>query len=298
MNLDTKMIYTSNLLNERQLADLRHLSKECKQSDDSTPNLYFYLLEQPRALPANVTYYDLDRLVGFLSVYFFYDDAVEVGLLIHPSYRRKGIAKQLLQTIKPLLEVNHIAKLIFNNPSQKNSKWLKTLGFQYQHSEYHMTRSDLSPILMSQHALKFRTANTGDILDLCALDEACFPRKQPESIERFQNLLADRKYKVIVTLLDEVIIGKAHVRWDEKEVTFSDIAILPQYQGKGYGSTLIAHCINLALSEGKTMMNLDVETHNQKALELYKKLGFFTNNSCDYWNIPFKQLALMEPKTS
>jgi ribosomal protein S18 acetylase RimI-like enzyme len=284
------MIYTSNELSERQLLDLKGLADVCKQKDGSIPNLYFYVLEEPRALPSNITYYEGERLVGFLSAYFFYDTAVEIAILIHPDYRRKGIARQLVQAIRPLVEVNQIAKLIFTTPSERNAGWLEGLGFQFQHSEYHMIRDDPNPLLIPQNDLKFDSATIRDIPTLSALDEVCFPNKQPESVARFESVLNDRKYKVIIALLNNTRIGKAHIRWDENAVTFSDIAILPPYQGKGYGSALIAYCINLALSEGKNKMSLDVETHNQRALDLYKKLGFITENACDYWTIPLHQL--------
>ncbi len=285
------MLTTSNQLNEQQLNHLQSLVDACKKADGSAPNVYPYLLEQLRALPANVLYYEKEKMIGFLSVYFFYEDAVEVAILVHPDFRRKGIAKQLLTTIKPLLEVNHIEKLIFTNPAQKNSTWLETQGFSYQHSEYHMLRNDLNPILESRADLSFRTAQELDIPELCALDEGCFPRKQSELPERFHNLLNDRNYKIILAEINGKIIGKAHLRWEDNGATLSDIAISPQNQGKGYGSALIAQCINLALSDGKPEISLDVETHNTKALDLYKKLGFYTENACDYWKIPFGHLV-------
>ena len=94
-----------------------------------------------------------------------------------------------------------------------------------------------------------------------------------------------REYKIILAFKNNQLIGKAHLRWEKKSTTLSDIAIIPAHQGNGYGTALIAHCINHSLSEGTTLINLDVETHNLKALNLYTRLGFMIQNACDYWSI-------------
>lgn len=289
------MINTSNQLTTQQLKDLNTLTEECKKKDGSTPNLYLYLLEQPRTLPASVFYYENQKMLGFLSVYFFYDEAVEIALLIHPDFRRKGIAKQLLITMKPLLDIYNIKKLIFTTPTQQNKAWLSALGFSYQHSEYHMIRHDFSPLFQFTQNVTFREAQTEDIPTLCFLDEACFPKKQTELPERFQSVLNDRNYQIIVILHNNQLLGKAHIRWGAQNATFSDIAILPEHQGKGLGTALIAHCINTALKKDKLHISLDVETHNTKALNLYTRLGFIIQNACDYWHISMEKLGALDP---
>lgn len=284
------MISNTNQLNKRQLNDLEKLKASCKKIDGSVPNLYTYLLAQRRSLPASLLYYEKNHLLGFLGVYFFYDDAVEVALLIDPSARRRGIAKKLLQDILPLIQTNKFKKIIFSSPEHLNNQWLLALGFSYLHCEYYMKRDDLKPMLGYNQSLVFRTAKADDIPILCALDEVCFPKKQTELTERFQHLLDDRNYQIFIASQNNQIVGKAHIRWEANEAALSDIAVIPALQGKGFGTALIVHCINHALSEGIHHLCLDVETHNQRALSLYTKLGFLIENACDYWSINTDQL--------
>jgi ribosomal protein S18 acetylase RimI-like enzyme len=286
------MIISTDQLNEIQIKELEELLAVCKKTDGSTPNVYIHILTQARILPSSLLYYDKQQLIGFLSAYFFYDDAVEVGLLVQPSSRRQGIAKELIQTIKPLIEYQNLQKIIFSCPSHLNDQWLLTKGFSYLHSEFYMERDNKNPVLEYNKTLTFRTATMSDILTLCALDEVCFPNHHGNLIERFQHVLNAREHQVLVALKDNKPIGKAHLRWQDTDTTLSDIAILPAEQGKGYGTALIAHCINLALTEGKPFLNLDVETHNLKALELYTRLGFTIQNACDYWTINLDQLVV------
>ncbi|ARB92896.1 GNAT family N-acetyltransferase [Legionella longbeachae] len=284
------MLSNTNQLTEDQLKDLEQLKAICKKSDGSVPNLYTHLLTQKRNFPTILLNYENQKLIGFLSVYFFYDDAVEVSLLIHPSFRRQGMAKKLLRSILPLIKEQNFFKLIFSSPAHLNHHWLPDLGCSYMHSEYYMERNDLSPLLDYKKDLTFRTATLKDIPFLCVLDESCFFKKQAELIPRFEHILGDRNYQIILAFEDNHIVGKAHLRWQKDGATLSDIAVLPIRQGKGLGTALIAHCINFALSEGKPHLNLDVETHNQKALNLYSRLGFLTQNACDYWEIDLYQL--------
>ncbi|WP_454784740.1 GNAT family N-acetyltransferase [Legionella sp. WA2024007413] len=279
------MLSKTNQLNKDQLKDLEYLKTVCKKNDGSAPNLYTHLLMQKRNLPTLVLKYDRKKLIGFLSVFFFYEDAVEVSLMVHPKYRRKGIAKKLLHNILPLVQEQGFQKLIFSSPAHINSSWLSELGFSYLHSEYYMERRDLNPLLDYKKNLTYRTATEKDIPLLCVLDEACFFKTQAELVPRFEHILGDRTYQIILAFEDNHLVGKAHIRWENHGATLSDIAVLPIRQGKGLGTALISHCINYALSEGKPDLNLDVETHNQKALNLYTRLGFLTQNSCDYWEI-------------
>lgn len=284
------MITNTNQLNDLQLKELGALLDLCKKKDESVPNVYTHILSQTRTLPASLLYYENKQLVGFLSVYFFYEEAVEVALIVHPSWREQGIAKRLISEIIPLVESQEFQKLIFSSPSHLNDQWLLTKGFHYLHSEYYMERDDLNPLLITDHALTFRKANMNDIPVLSAIDKACFPKHHVDSVERFQHIIEGREYQILIAIQNNKPIGKAHLRWQDKGATLSDIAILPTYQGKGLGTALITHCINLALIEGKPHLNLDVETHNLKALNLYSRLGFLIQNACDYWEINTEQL--------
>jgi len=284
------MIKNYHYLNEQQLVELNQLKTLCKKIDGSTPNLYPHILANNRTFPVNYLYYEEEELVGFLSVFFFYDNAVEFAVLVHPDSRRHGIAQQLIQEAIPIVQMNGFDTVIFSSPYQLNTNWLQAQGFTKLHSEYYMERDDLNPLLEYNETLTFHEATVKDIDILCALDEVCFPKKESKPIERFQQLFTDRNYQIFVVYQNNQPIGKAHLRWEKRGATISDISILPILQGKGYGTALIAHCINYALSEGKPHLNLDVETHNKRALNLYVRLGFIVQNACDYWSIALDQL--------
>ena len=59
-----------------------------------------------------------------------------------------------------------------------------------------------------------------------------------------------------------------------KEVNIDLICVKNEYQGKGLGKSLLEFCINNCINKGFYEFFLHVATTNQKAINLYKKLGF------------------------
>ena len=45
-------------------------------------------------------------------------------------------------------------------------------------------------------------------------------------------------------------------------------------KGRGIGTKILNHIIQLVGNEGKTRIELTVDTENEKAIKLYEKIGF------------------------
>ena len=61
--------------------------------------------------------------------------------------------------------------------------------------------------------------------------------------------------------------------------------ILPDYRGKGYGRELLILAINKLKEFKVKAINLQVETENKNALNLYKSCGFKENYIMDYYRL-------------
>ncbi|MFC3909823.1 GNAT family N-acetyltransferase [Legionella dresdenensis] len=290
------MLICNRQLDEKQLKEIEALAAECQKTDGGAPAIYYHLLRQRRDSESNVLDYDdSGNLVGFLSVYFFYDDACEISLLVSPEHRRYGVASKMLRTIMPLLHTKKMASLIFSS-GLEHDKLMSLSGkaarFVYKYSEYHMQRNGYEPVIMGYPALFIREATDSDLTDLCVIDSACFDSQNATMQERFEYLLADRNYTILLALRNNKPIGKAHIRWQTDGAIFSDIAIIPQEQGKGLGGELLSYCINQSLSMGKNKITLDVETNNSNALNLYLRHGFKTATRRNFWSISTSELEL------
>lgn len=284
------MLITNHRLTDSQLSELQQLTNLCQLTDGGLPIIYYNLLATQRDTPNNVLYYEGQNLIGFLSVYFFYEKACEISLLVTPTQRRQGLARELLKTILPLLEIKKITKIIFSFPVSSQKHWLSPSFFTYFQSEYHMERNSYETVIVSNSQLNVYKAEIASIDQLCEIDKQCFNSDKIMMSKRFNFLLNDPNYTILVAEYHNKIIGKAHIRWEDNRALFSDIAILPDYQGKGLGGELLAQCINKALSLGKITLELDVETSNQSALNLYLRHGFKTTRTSDYWSISTQKI--------
>ncbi|WP_188668218.1 GNAT family N-acetyltransferase [Legionella impletisoli] len=273
------------------MLELRELQRNCKAADQHLIPIYPHILMQPRQKPSTFLYYENKRLIGFISAYFFYDNACEVALMVDPLFRKQKIATLLFASLLPFIDSESVEHVIVSSVEKAKDSWLPTWGFRYYESEYEMIRTSTEKVMLETPKLHFKKANANDISFLCNLDRLCFPDYPHDMRERLLTLLNDRNYRLVIASLNEIPVGKAHIHWmSTKSARLSDIAILPEFQAQGLGRELIAHCINYALDQKRSMLYLDVQTKNSHAIKLYTRLGFETDNMCDYWIITTKQL--------
>lgn len=277
-------------LTTKQLAELDVLCADCKQSDGNIVPLYKHIIKEDRPLACNILYYQQNKLIGFMSSFFFYEDACEISIMVAPTFRRQGIATKMMKEALPQLSLQGIKNLIFSAPHNLNANWLSANEFHYQRSEYQMERLKPTPIISTDNVFSVRPASIDDLAMLCAIDSACFSTHQPNLIMRTHQLLNDDDYKLFIAEASGSTIGKAHIHCQKRSARLTDIAILPEFQRQGYGSKLLIHCINYCLTNKLGNIYLDVEANNQHALNLYLRLGFIVINAYDFWIIPIQSL--------
>lgn len=270
----------------KQLDDLDALIARCQKTDQNTIPIYRHLIDKFHTLACNILYYDNDKLIGYLRTYFFYANACEVAVMVDPAFRRRGIARAMLNEIIPTLQIEQIKNLFFSSPKDLNQDWLSALTFTFHGSERQMQYDPQKPISVSFKPAAIRLATQKDIPILIELDDICFPNKKPDAEEVFRNLLSTNNCSIFVLTQDQRIVGKAHVFKESDRARITDIGVLPEYRGRGLASTLIKYCINHALINNKAKIVLDVELTNESALKLYDGLGFRIVNAHDYWSTP------------
>lgn len=101
--------------------------------------------------------------------------------------------------------------------------------------------------------------------------KAAFLRQQFEAQHaHYQRYYHDTRYDLI--LADDEPVGRLYVaRW-ERELRIVDIALLPEWRGRGIGTRLLQGLLAEAAAVGKTV-TIHVEMQSP-ALGLYQRLGF------------------------
>ncbi|UHA76082.1 ribosomal protein S18-alanine N-acetyltransferase [Paenibacillus sp. 481] len=119
----------------------------------------------------------------------------------------------------------------------------------------------------------FRAMDIDDIPGVMTVEHASFT--VPWSADAFRNeMLHNQNAKYIVMVCDEQIVGYAGMWTILDEAHITNIAIYPDYRGRGLGQQLLYQLMELAVYCGMVSMTLEVRVSNQAAQHLYTKFGF------------------------
>jgi [ribosomal protein S18]-alanine N-acetyltransferase len=122
-------------------------------------------------------------------------------------------------------------------------------------------------------SLLIRIMREEDIEQIVAIEQVSFAI--PWSKDAFYNELHKNQFATyLVVEDDEKIIGYCGVWIVVDEAHITNIAILPDYRGRGLGEAILTKIIDLARELGAKSMTLEVRVSNSVAQNLYRKLGF------------------------
>jgi len=91
-----------------------------------------------------------------------------------------------------------------------------------------------------------------------------------EAIENNRKATFEEKEYIYIFFENNEIVGASMVKNAEIDLLFVNI----KYQGKGYGKKILEFTINRGLEQNATGVNLNALASNEKALKLYKNIGF------------------------
>jgi ribosomal protein S18 acetylase RimI-like enzyme len=274
------LITDINTLSAKQCQEVCALYDVCVKHDGNGVSLYQHSLHEPRYHKSTVLAYDNNALVGFLRAFFFYPGMVEVALFIVPHKRKQGLARKLVQKVLPLLQSQGIVKLVFS--VVPNINFAAHLNLKYDKSEYQMTYNWQAYNAPAEFT-GVRLASMLDIKNLCLLEHLCFVNTPLTLEDYFTSLLNDNKYVLLVLEHSGSVIAKSHIIDYDEYLRFTNIGVLPQHQGLGFGRTIIAASLAYVAMRVRKPIYLDVETQNAHAVKLYADLGFIVKNSTDYY---------------
>lgn len=79
--------------------------------------------------------------------------------------------------------------------------------------------------------------------------------------------------QMLILEKNQQIIGTSWMTFDGRRIHLHHISVLPEFQNRGNGKALTKASINFAKEKGY-QIKLEVHQENQKAIEIYEKLGF------------------------
>lgn len=138
-----------------------------------------------------------------------------------------------------------------------------------------------------------RSMRSGDLARVMEIELATFT--MPWSEATFRGLLRRTDSDLFVAERDNTVIGYA-VFWsvtDQGEL--GNVAVAPQYRGKGVGTRLVEAVLERALEKGVCEVFLEVRRSNLGAQNLYKAFGFFeVGKRRNYYLEPLEDALVMK----
>ena len=230
--------------------------------------------------------YEGETLVGYLMLFPYLPNEYEVNALVHPEYRRKGVFTALLETAKQDARVNGCEAFTFviDRNSTSGKAVLNHLGATYQFSEYNLVLKK-AELFLKPDEVSIREATTEDRpLIIATLSEAF-----GDPVDVTENIYAQIDTADRVTYIGEVDgkpIGviRALLIGDDA-ASIHAFGVKAGEQGKGYGTKMLKQMVQQLFRMGRTKVELDVETENKAALEIYKRAGFAENGGYEFYMI-------------
>ncbi len=121
--------------------------------------------------------------------------------------------------------------------------------------------------------IKRLTYTMQNIFDLADIERECFG-KDAWTIGNLRGEFENEFSYLIGYVEDDKIVGYTCVRAMYEEAQVCNIAVLPNQRRKGIATKLIDEMLRLSTEKGCKICELEVNTENAPAVELYKKCGF------------------------
>lgn len=283
------MIQSTNTLNDHQLLEAKALIAVCQKYDGTFRDPYLSnMLNFDPDMPAFFLYYEKGELVGLLTIYAD-DQDVDVAILVHPNYRRQGIARALYESFEketasyPIESVTFQTERIFleNHPDfasnwglvedDETETWLGKDRRPYPLA----TISNLEVVLADR--------SYQDQISQLKFEAFSEEHESREVVDRYvAKALKDPESRLYILLKNDQVIGTCTVDLSSNTNYFYGLAIAELERGKGYGSYLAKSLVNQLIAQNDKEFQIAVEDSNVGAKRLYEKIGFVKQTQVVY----------------
>lgn len=228
--------------------------------------------------------YDGEQLVGYLMLFPYLPNEYEANALVHPDYRKQGVFTALLEAAKQDAKQNGCEAFTFviDRKSTSGKAVIDHLGAAYQFSEYNLVLKK-AELFLKPDEVSLREATDADrALIIETLSEAF-----GDPLDVTENIYEQIDTPDRVTYIGEVDgrpvgVIRALLSGDDAG-SIHAFGVKASEQGKGYGTKMLKQMVQQLFRMGRTKLELDVETENKAALEIYKRAGFAENGGYEFY---------------
>lgn len=277
-----------NGMSERQLQEVMELARICNTADRIELKLNKSMLEKrPEGAANDFLWYEEGKLAGFLALYHFVPKEAEVGGMVHPDFRRRGIFSTLTDAAVESAEEQGIPALLFVCPheSRPAQNFLKARQAAYSYSEFGMKLLEEQADEPLPPGLELRLGTSSERELMIRLDSLGFDSPEEDSVSLVDMILRNQGEDLPYIAYSDrnEAVGRINIHIRDGNAHFFGFSVLPEHRRQGYGRKILLSAIRLAARQGLRSMTLEVACENGKALTLYHRCGFRETYVNDYY---------------
>ncbi|RAW16136.1 hypothetical protein DC345_11700 [Paenibacillus taichungensis] len=275
------MMYNSR----EQINAIILLEQQCKQLDSIHLKADLDHISKKDGDHALLCYRD-GNLVGLLSWYPSDGVIGNINAIVHPHERRQGVFRRLLKFATAEMKIAGIRQLSYRVPNNLPSGLgtVQSLEAVHDRSEYAMQLVNEAFSAVHSSDLTLSVAEDQDFEFMITCSAQAFGNSE----EWTRNYFTETDEPSRVTYIawkNELPVGLVRINVINETTAFiHNFCILPVYQGKRLGRTVLGALVELLMKQHYTVIRLSVVTDNDRALNLYRSVGFEVQSEYQYFS--------------
>jgi ribosomal protein S18 acetylase RimI-like enzyme len=286
-------------LGEAELEALTGLRAACESLDGIAALELEKSLNAHEDMPSFFLAYSGASLAGALSVFAPMRDEAELGALILPQLRRRGAFRALASAAEEVLaDYGYLSELfVVDGRSAPGAAAAAALGAKLEFSE-HACRYEGGGKGRAADAQGLRISRLGieSMEELVLLRMRAFgdSREDAESFERATFASSGREeygaYLPGPAGGHDRLVAAVSLGFEGKAVSVNGLVVAEGERGKGYGQAFLGELLGMLSGRGLEII-LDVNSRNETAFHVYRKLGFVVLRTMGYYRRPLPSLG-------
>lgn len=277
-------------LSADDLAEIETLADACIHADGGRLKLEWRTLKTRPADQVNdFLWIDRDgKLVGFLGLYGFRVDQVELCGMVHPARRRRGIFSHLYEAAVAEAADRGApqALLVVDRLYGPGTAFALSVGGTIEHSEHRMVLVKEPTGFVRDPLVTVRPAELGDVTFVvsCLAEAFDMPVRELNKDE-IEDLVRQFPGTLVIERAGETV-GTVRVERGDDSADIYGFAVAAAHRGRGIGRQVLSGLAGELLTEGVKRVGLEVSSTNDSALGLYLSCGFEVTGTEDYYEVP------------
>ena len=235
--------------------------------------------EQWLEVPGNIVRlaWQRERLIGLIGVAAPLNDTSWLRLVaLADDVPPNTVLAPLWEAICAVMHAQEIHLLAVLQVESWLGKYLKALGFEYEEDIITLSRSGQTTPENLPNLVSVRPALVGDLERMFAIDLSAFVSPWQLS---FEDLRYAKRLATVCTVasIDETIVGYQLSTTYQQNGHLARLAVLPEVQGKGVGSSLAHDLITRFQRRNVRTITVNTQASNERSQQLYARFAFLRN---------------------